>query len=181
MLIADGNPDVIMITEVIPKAQKNPIPDVLLNIEGYELYKNFKEVDSNLGASGRRGVAIYVMSILICEEITTEIALHNDQVWIEIDLRGNDKLLCGCVYRSPSNDTGKSIANTRSISHSIRKAMDRKRSHVLIGGDFNFKEIDWEDEFVEVNQPDEDGEEEVTGGNQHISHFLETLQDLFLK
>ena len=59
--------------------------------------------------------------------------------------------------------------------------MDRKRSHVLIGGDFNFKEIDWEDEFVEVNQPDEDGEEEVTGGNQHISHFLETLQDLFLK
>ena len=34
---------------------------------------------------------------------------------------------------------------------------------------------------MEVNQPDEDGEEEVTGGNQHISHFLETLQDLFLK
>ena len=57
--------------------------------------------------------------------------------------------------------------------------MDRKRSHVLIGGDFNFKGVDWEDEFVEVNQPDEDGEEEVTGGNQHISHFLETLQDLF--
>ena len=80
MLIADDNPDVIMVTEVIPKAQKNPIPDVLLNIEGYELYKNFKEVDSNLGASGRRGVAIYVMSILICKEITTEIALHNDQV-----------------------------------------------------------------------------------------------------
>ena len=68
----------------------------------------------------------------------TEITLHIDQVWIEIDLRGKDKLLCGCVYRSPSNDNGKSRENTRLISYSIRKAIDRKPSHVLIGGDCNF-------------------------------------------
>ena len=66
MLIADDEPDVIMITEVIPKAQKNPIPDTLLNVEGYEVYKN---------------------SRLIRNEVTTEIAVHSDQVWIEIDLR----------------------------------------------------------------------------------------------
>ena len=62
MLIADDVPDVIMITAVIPKAQKNPIPDTLLNIEGYKLFKNFEEVDSNLGVSGRRGVANYVIN-----------------------------------------------------------------------------------------------------------------------
>ena len=50
---------------------------------------------------------------------------------------------------------------------------------MLIGGDFNFKEIDWEDEFVEVNQPDEDGEEEMTGGNQHLAFFGNTARSLF--
>ena len=64
MLIADDVPDVIMITEVIPKAQKKPI-HTLLNIEGYKLFKNFEEVDSNLGVSGRRVVAIYVINRLI--------------------------------------------------------------------------------------------------------------------
>ena len=80
MLIADDEPDVIMITEVIPKAQKNPIPDTLLNVDRFEVYKNFKEVDSTLGASGIRGVGIYVNSRLICKEVMTEITLHSDQV-----------------------------------------------------------------------------------------------------
>ena len=181
MLVADDEPVMIMITEVIPKAQKNPITDTLLSIEGYEVYKIFDEDDSNLGVFGISGVTIYVKNRFICNDVTTEIALHNDQVWIEIDLRGKDKLLCGCVYRSPSNDKDKSLENTRLISHSIRKAMDRKPSHVLIGGDFNFKDIDWENEFVEDNHPEVEGEDETMGAKQHISNFMETLQDLFLK
>ena len=71
MLLAEDEPDVIMITEVIPKAQKNPI----------------------------------------------------------------------------------SRENTKLISHSIRKAMDRKP--------FNFKEIDWENEFVERNHPEVEGDDET--------------------
>ena len=47
----------------------------------------------------------------------------------------------------------------------MRKAMDRKPSHVLIGGDFNFKEIDWEKEFVQGNHPEVDGEDEFVQGN----------------
>ena len=38
------------------------------------------------------------------------------------------------------------------VSHSIRKTMDRKPSRVLIGCDFNFKEIDWEHETTGVKQ-----------------------------
>ena len=45
MLIAEDEPDVIMITKVIPKAQKNPIPDTLLSDEAYEVYNGFEEVD----------------------------------------------------------------------------------------------------------------------------------------
>ena len=45
------------LTKVIPKAQKNPIFDIQLNIEGYD-------DDLDLGTSGIRGVVIYVKSIL---------------------------------------------------------------------------------------------------------------------
>ena len=47
-----------MISEVIPTAQVNPIEEKALDIARYELYVNFKTSDSNLGASGIRGVAI---------------------------------------------------------------------------------------------------------------------------
>ena len=180
MLIADDEPDVMMITEVIPKAQKHPISDTQLNIEGYKVYKNFQNVDLNLGASGMRGVAIYVKNNLRSNEVTPEIAQHNDQLWIEIELLGRDKLLCGCMYRSPSNNKEKSRENAGLISHSITKAMERKSSHVLISGDFNFKEIDWENEFVEGNSAKE-MEDKTKGVNQHVLNFMETLQSLFLK
>ena len=58
--IAADQPDIVLLTEVIPKAQKNPIYETLLNIDGCEKYVNFNFTDSNLGASGKRGVAIYV-------------------------------------------------------------------------------------------------------------------------
>ena len=99
--IAADEPDVMMITEVIPKAQKNPIFEIQLDIEGYELYKKFTNDDLDFGASGIRGVVIYVKSILNSKDVTTEIAQqHKDQLWIEIELIGKDKLLCGCMYRS---------------------------------------------------------------------------------
>ena len=41
-MIADNVPDIIMITEVIPKAQKHPIQEPLLNLPGFEKFTNFK-------------------------------------------------------------------------------------------------------------------------------------------
>ena len=52
MFIAADEPDVMMITEVIPKAQKNPILEIQLSIEGYEVYKNFNNIDLDLGSYG---------------------------------------------------------------------------------------------------------------------------------
>ena len=40
--IADDEPDVIMITEVIPKSQANPIAPALLALEGYKPSFNFE-------------------------------------------------------------------------------------------------------------------------------------------
>ena len=48
-----------MITEMIPKAQINPILKPLLDIPGYNMYANFDNKEARLGTSGICGVAIY--------------------------------------------------------------------------------------------------------------------------
>ena len=60
MLTANNNPDLIIITEVIPKAQINPIPPSRLTIDGFNFYINFDYGVSNLGKSGKRGIIICV-------------------------------------------------------------------------------------------------------------------------
>ena len=57
--IVDDEPDIIMITEMIPKAQINSVLKPLLDIPGYNMYANFDNEEAKLGASGIRGVAIY--------------------------------------------------------------------------------------------------------------------------
>ena len=73
-----GNEPDIMITEVIPKAQIKPIEEPLLNITGYKIFKNFDISLLNLGASGIRGMAIYLKEDLIRNEVTFD-AGFNEQ------------------------------------------------------------------------------------------------------
>ena len=56
MVIASDSPDIMMITEVIPKAQKNPILESQMIIPGYVPYVNFNYSDLNLGASVKKEV-----------------------------------------------------------------------------------------------------------------------------
>ena len=93
MLIASENPDIILFTEVIPKAQKHPILETQTKIAGYDVYKKFNHTDTNLGASGIRGVSIYVKDNMNCKEIKME-NMFDDHVWVEINLRKDDRLLC---------------------------------------------------------------------------------------
>ena len=69
MMISDDRPDLILITEVIPKKQVKAITDQLLDIDGYTPYYNFDPNNSNLGTSGIRGVAIYVKETLNATEV----------------------------------------------------------------------------------------------------------------
>ena len=101
MFIASNEPDIMMITEVIPKAQQNSISYPQLSIKGYDTYVNFNPDEENLGSSGIRGVAIYVKCNLVARKLKLN-NLFSDQLWVEITLRNNDLLLCGCIYRSPT-------------------------------------------------------------------------------
>lgn len=166
MKIAGDEPDVILITEVIPKAQTAPIGEALISIPGFTLYTNFDLSQPDLGSSGFRGVSIYIRTSLQATEIAPCPTTFIEQLWVQLPLANDDKLLIGCVYRSPSLNTRDGADELCRLLHS---ALESGHSHVLIGGDFNMPQIDWESGFSPAPPLD-------------ISHkFLEALDDCFLR
>ena len=168
MFIQKDDPDILLITEVIPKSQVNPITDALLKVDGYEYYLNFNCNDSNLGTAGIRGAAIYYKETMIVEEVKFSVNECRDHVWVEIPTDKNGVLLCGCVYRSQSNDTNINgcIQSTTGILQLIRTAYHRN-PNLLIAGDFNYKDIDWKNEHAPREQ-------------HFMSDFIDTIQECFL-
>ena len=167
LLIAGNEPDIIMITEVIPKQQKNVIPIALLDIEGYTYYFNFDIESESLGASGKRGTVIYVKSKIPSVEIKMEGSVHKYNVWVEIFLQNNEKLLCSCIYRSPSVDKRETEVSTKEIGELLSKANGMKASRKVIAGDFNLKGIDWEND-------------DVIDNHLHLVDFVTVVHDNFL-
>ena len=134
MFIAGKDPDILLITEMIPKQQKCVIPSSLLTIDEYELYCNFEITMENLDASGIRDTAIYVKRGIVSYEVKIENTQHKDQVWVEIPLKDDEKLLCGCIYRSPSGNIEETASSIREIGNILIQASSRKPSHLLVAG-----------------------------------------------
>ena len=141
MLICNDEPDLILLTETIPKAQRLPMTPALFHITGYSLYTNFVPSTPNLGRSGTRGICVYVAQHLKVSEVSLE-ASAVEHVWVKLSLKGSDCLLIGCIYRSPSSQPGESVTQLR---HLFEQASVLS-SHLVIVGDFNFPQIDWEAE-----------------------------------
>ena len=131
-----------------------------MEIDGYKGVLNFNPNETNLGASGLRGVAVYSKKNLQVAEVDIPIDGFDDHAWIEITI--GEAVLCGCIYRSPSGDAD----NTQAINKLIIEAY-RCNPNLLIAGDFNYKETDW---LNGISTP----------GQQHLQDFIETLQDCFL-
>ena len=167
MFIADNHPDLILVTEVIPKAQVNPIAPALLDIPGFIIYTNFDPSSRNLGGSGIRGVAIYVHCSLHVSEVSFDQTNFKEQLWVEMALEGSDRLLIGCLYRSPSADGRHSTeALAELMKHVVSSGVGY--SHVVIAGDFNMPDIDW-------------GSGLSSAPATHCSHALiDAVQDCFL-
>lgn len=165
--IADDEPDVILITEVIPKSQSNPIAPALLNLEGYKASFNFEPNTADLGSSGIRGVAIYSKISLNASDIDIKVEESSDHIWIELPTK-DKPLLVGCIYRSPSYDMDKEGCMKSAISTSqLIKAAYERNNNVIMVGDFNYKEIDWDNEYAPPNK-------------EHQSNFINALQECYL-
>ena len=112
-----------------------------------------------------RGVVLYFKDFLRVQSVEV---LNNfkfeESIWLRIHLKGNDSLLVGCIYRSPSS----SKENNAKLNDLLRHALTLKDSHVLITGDFNYGGLNWE-------------LQQSTDNVEHCSSiFMECVKDLFL-
>ena len=94
-VVSQTEPDIIAITEVLPKNTRTPVQPSELRLEGYNLFWN---------SNPRRGVCIYSKSSLKCDEVDINVDGAQESVWISTQLAGQDKLLIGCMY--PLADSG---------------------------------------------------------------------------
>jgi len=130
MHVHNIQPRIIAITEVQPKNTSTAVLESEFHIENYQCY---------LSASGGRGVLLYIHNTLESMEVVIGCGTYVDAVWCTVTMNGTDKLLVGCVYRSPNI----SASDEEQLNDMMTQACCFKVSHKLIMGDFNHPDIDW--------------------------------------
>lgn len=158
LLAEEHQTDIILVTEAKPKYSLDEISPQHVKLQGYDIVTNFDQKCS-------RGIAIYVKETLM-ENCTETIIASNfhESLWLTMKLRGKDKLLIGCVYRSPSS----SLENDSSMRELLCRATRLNTSHIMITGDFNYPEINWNTMTTSKHE-------------DHASQkFLDTMRDNFL-
>ena len=148
-------PDVILVTEYAPKNCAEPTADSELQIEGYSLFTNSQKY--------KRGCLIYTRTELgASPSMVSDMCSFDENCWCEISLANSDRLLLGCIYRSPNSPN----ENNDKMRKELTEITNRKSfSHILICGDFNYPGINWEKE---------------TSTNKKEKEFIETSRDCFL-
>ena len=159
--IENENADVVCMSEILPKNQNGDrkIQQVELQIPGYDCFHNIDKGQCH------RGVAIWTKKSLNAQEVKP-VNDSKESVWCEISLKDSDKLLVGCLYRSPSDPCSVETKQNNEKLNDLIIEMTRDRSHVLITGDFNFPDIDW------VN--------ELSPPEVQASNFMEAIRESFL-
>ena len=90
------------------------------------------------------------------------VSVFKNHVWVSVKLWGSDSLLISSIYRSPSSPLSTSVSSLCDLFTELSIY-----THLLICGDFNFKEVSWSD---------------LSGSttNCHITPFLDSVDDLYL-
>ena len=157
--VANLNPSVIGVTEIKPKKANFNITHAELKIDGYNLFTN------NLITGEGRGCALYIKNNILAQQAFPENDDSKDSVWVEVNLKNNDRVLIGCIYRSNSNNQEENEA----LNSTLRSiANNNKFSHLLLMGDFNFNNIDWVTWKSSTQNP-----------HDKANRFLEALRDGF--
>ena len=149
------NPDVICLQEVLPKNTYGEIEvEIDLKINGYDMFKPNEM---------KRGVITLIKKGI--HTIQIEPTEHFDEsVWCMILNKDSERILVGNIYRNPSSDT----QNAQRMCSAINEMCGKDCSQVIICGDFNLKEIDWERHQVHVTE------------DHPASLLLECVDDNFL-
>ena len=150
-LLQEFNPDIIAVTELIPKNLQN-FELVEYQIPGYTLFVNSKP---------ERGTALYLKYSLNANECT-DLNKHDFQesVWCTFNSKENLTVLVGCVYKSPNS--GKN--NIDNLYDLLLKASQLNYDKICIVGDFNYPTLNWNGAW----------------SNESDEKFLECTRDAFL-
>ena len=104
-----------------------------MSINGYNLF-------SNIDYTNHRGVALYLSNKVKATElphICTDSSVES--VVVEFQLENKEHALCAVIYRSPSEKNHSAVRNfLKEIASQIQY------QHILLMGDFNYPEINWE-------------------------------------
>ena len=145
--------DVVCITETLPKNTINREEYPNIELLGYEGFH------SNTG----RGVSIYVKNSIRSEKIELD-SEFNDNIWVRIKVRADCSILIGCIYRSPNSNSN----NNDALLKLIQTASEYNTTYKVLVGDFNYKEVDWENGTVHA------------GESHPAAKIYDKINDLFL-
>ena len=141
---------------------RDEVDDAEIGVEGYTMYRKDRESDMyNKGG----GVIIYVKDSLKSVPLTclTD-SEFNDSVWCQVE-RDDFQLIIGTCYRSTSSTT----ENNDELLKLFEKAAEYSASsHILIMGDFNYPDIDYDNWNLRLNAA------------KDSVKFFDMTQDLFL-
>ena len=151
------NPDIIGISEVKPKNMRYAVQECEVSLDGFELFHNLEDTG--------RGICLYVREHLKPSLNTTFDNGSEEAILVECQLDGSGlPLLLGLIYRSPNSPPG----NDAKINSWIINIANTKTPHLLLMGDLNHPEIDWQNERCDRH-------------DQHpASKFLKATKDAYL-
>ena len=130
-------PKIICINEILPKHSLIEYDKVAFEIKGYDLYVN--ELTG-------RGLAMYIDKNLPSCQIYTCIN-YKDYVLCQIFLPGGIKVYLCYIYRSPNGTS----ENDDELCDLITEVCNISNDNLIIVGDFNYKEINWEEGSCNYN------------------------------
>ena len=152
-LIADRDPDVIQLTEALPKNCKIEDFSQDFYIPGYNLFFN---------KNPKRGIVVFIKTSIDATLIETLQCDIIECLCFSLKIK-NQNIFLGCIYRSPSSDKNNSTYQIIELFKSLDSFTYDK---FLMTGDFNYPDIDWTDKLL-LSPID--------------SKFVECVDDLFLQ
>ena len=132
--LAKEKPQIIMVNEVKPKNSRFSLSEAEISLDKYHL------ITKNIDEENGRGIAIYIRKGLRFAEVEIN-STFQESLWFSVRLKNNDEMLAGCIYRSPNS----SDDNSKKLRDLIKDVSNKKYSHLMIAGDFNYPNIKWTD------------------------------------
>ena len=83
---------------------------------------------------------MYIRRELQAEEVKINTKFQ-ENMWVTVKLNNKDKIIIGCIYKSP-NSSQENLDALKDLIRNIAQP-NKEHSHLLIMGDFIYNKIDW--------------------------------------